>query len=68
MNAISILSWVVLGGIAGWIASLVTGRNRRMGCLANVIAGVLGGLIGGFVMSLLGRPGVTGLNLPSLDA
>jgi uncharacterized membrane protein YeaQ/YmgE (transglycosylase-associated protein family) len=62
----SIIGWVVLGAIAGWLASLVTGRNERMGCIANIVAGVVGALVGGFVFSLFGGGGVTGFNLSSL--
>jgi uncharacterized membrane protein YeaQ/YmgE (transglycosylase-associated protein family) len=34
----SILGWIVLGGLAGWIASMITGRNDRMGCITNIAA------------------------------
>jgi uncharacterized membrane protein YeaQ/YmgE (transglycosylase-associated protein family) len=61
----SILSWVIFGAIAGWVASILTGRNHRMGCISNIIIGVIGAFIGGFLMSLLGGNGVTGFNLPS---
>ena len=61
-----IISWIVLGGIAGWLASIITGRNNRMGCIANIIAGVVGAAVGGWVFSLFGGTGVTGFNLPSL--
>jgi uncharacterized membrane protein YeaQ/YmgE (transglycosylase-associated protein family) len=61
-----ILSWIVLGGIAGWLASIVTKRNDRMGCITNIIAGVVGAAVGGWVFSLFGGTGVTGFNLPSL--
>jgi uncharacterized membrane protein YeaQ/YmgE (transglycosylase-associated protein family) len=61
-----IISWIVLGGIAGWLASIITGRNKRMGCIANIIAGVIGAAVGGWVFSLFGGTGVTGFNLPSL--
>ncbi len=59
------LSWIIFGGLAGWIASIIMGRNGRMGCLANVIIGIIGASIGGFIMGLLGGSGVTGFNLPS---
>lgn len=61
-----IIGWIVIGALAGWIASAVTGNNRRMGAGANIIVGILGGLIGGFVMNLVGGYGVTGFNLWSL--
>jgi uncharacterized membrane protein YeaQ/YmgE (transglycosylase-associated protein family) len=61
-----ILSWIVLGGIAGWLASLVMKRNDQMGCITNIIAGIVGAAVGGWVFSLFGGTGVTGFNLPSL--
>jgi len=61
-----IVSWILLGALAGWLASIVVGRNRRMGCVANIVAGVVGALLGGFIISLLGGSGVTGFNLYSL--
>ena len=48
-----LLSWIIFGTLAGWAASLVTGRNSRMGCFANIIIGVLGAIIGGFLYGLL---------------
>ncbi len=61
-----LIGWLVLGALAGWIASMFTGDNRRMGLAANIIVGVIGSSIGGFVFNLLGGHGVTGLNLWSL--
>ncbi len=51
--------WIVVGGVAGWLASIVAGTNRRMGCLMNIAAGVVGAVIGGWVFRSLGlaRPG-----------
>lgn len=60
------ISWIIIGALAGWIASMITGNNRRMGALANIAVGIVGGLIGGFLMDLLGGAGVTGFNLWSL--
>ena len=62
----SILGWIVLGAFSGWLASVITSRNRQMGWLANVIVGIIGSGIGGAVFHLLGGTGVTGFNLPSL--
>jgi uncharacterized membrane protein YeaQ/YmgE (transglycosylase-associated protein family) len=61
-----IISWIVLGGIAGWLASIITKRNDQMGCITNIIAGIVGAGVGGWVFSLFGGQGVTGFNLPSL--
>ncbi len=60
----SLLGWIILGGLAGWIASMLTGENE--GCLMSVVLGVVGAVIGGFVFSFFGKTGVTGLNLWSL--
>ena len=65
-GGLGILGWIVLGGLAGWLASLITGRSRRQGCLMDIVVGIVGALIGGFIMELLG--GVKpdwGFNLPS---
>ena len=62
----SIIGWVVLGGIAGWLASMITGRNDRMGCITNILAGVVGAIVGGWLFSFFGGGEVTGLNLVSL--
>ena len=58
--------WILLGALAGWIASMIMGRNAQMGALANIIVGIIGALIGGFIMNSLGGPGVTGFNLYSI--
>lgn len=63
-----LLSWLIIGGLAGWIASMIMGNNREMGLVMNIVVGVLGGLLGGFVMNGLGshNGGLTGFNLYSL--
>jgi uncharacterized membrane protein YeaQ/YmgE (transglycosylase-associated protein family) len=63
----NLIGWIVLGAIAGWLASIVTGRNAQMGCIANIIAGVLGGVLAGWIVSsVFGWEGVTGFNIYSL--
>lgn len=62
----SILGWIILGALAGWLASIITGRNHRMGCIANIVVGIVGAFIGGYLMAFLGGTGVTGFNLYSL--
>jgi uncharacterized membrane protein YeaQ/YmgE (transglycosylase-associated protein family) len=61
-----LIFWIVLGALAGWIASMVMGRDAQMGALANILVGILGAVIGGFLMNSLGGPGVTGFNLYSV--
>jgi uncharacterized membrane protein YeaQ/YmgE (transglycosylase-associated protein family) len=63
MSGLGIIGWIVLGGLAGWVASMFAGTNARQGLLGNIIAGILGGLVGGFVFGLFGGVGVTGFNL-----
>jgi uncharacterized membrane protein YeaQ/YmgE (transglycosylase-associated protein family) len=61
-----IIGWIILGGIAGWIASIIMGTNASMGIGANIIVGIVGALIGGFLFSLVGGADITGFNLWSL--
>ena len=61
-----IIVWILFGAIAGWVASIIMGRNAEMGAIANIIVGVVGAVIGGFLMSAFGAAGVTGFNLYSM--
>jgi uncharacterized membrane protein YeaQ/YmgE (transglycosylase-associated protein family) len=61
----SIIAWIVLGLIAGWIASMLV--NRRGGSLVlDLILGVVGAFVGGFLFTRFGAGGVSGLNLYSI--
>lgn len=61
-----ILGWLIIGALAGWIASKITGNDKRMGAGLNIVVGIVGGFVGGLVMNILGGSGVTGFNLWSL--
>ena len=61
-----ILAWIIVGGVAGWLASLVVGTDRRMGLIANIVVGVIGAFIGGFIMNYFHYNSVTGLNFWSI--
>lgn len=63
---INILVWIIVGALAGWIASKIMRRDAEMGALANIVVGILGAIIGGFIMNALGGSGFTGFNLYSL--
>jgi uncharacterized membrane protein YeaQ/YmgE (transglycosylase-associated protein family) len=60
-----ILSWLVLGGIAGWIASLLVNKSGE-GLGVDIILGIIGGLLGGWAFTAMGYSGITGFNLWSL--
>jgi len=62
----SILGWIILGGIAGWIAKIATGVGKKNGCLFNIIVGIIGSVLGGLIFSYFGKSGVTGFNTWSL--
>jgi uncharacterized membrane protein YeaQ/YmgE (transglycosylase-associated protein family) len=61
----SIIAWLVVGILAGWLAERITGRNH--GLLTNLIVGIVGAFIGGFLISsLLGFHYAEGFNLASI--
>ena len=62
----NIILWIVFGGLAGWIASLVMGKAGQQGLLMDIVLGVVGAIIGGFIMNLFGQPCVSGFNIYSL--
>ncbi len=59
------ISWIILGGLAGWIGSKIM-NTEGQGLFTNIIIGVVGAFIGGFVMNFFGARGATGLNIPSI--
>jgi len=59
------ISWIILGGLAGWVASMVMKTDAQMGVFANVIVGIIGAVIGGWIMAVFGNGGITGFNLSS---
>lgn len=61
-----IISWIILGALAGWIASKMMNTDAAMGAVANIFVGVIGALIGGFVMGLFNKAGAYKLNIYSL--
>jgi uncharacterized membrane protein YeaQ/YmgE (transglycosylase-associated protein family) len=48
-----VLAWIIFGGLAGWVASLIAGTNEQQGCLLNIIVGVVGAFIGGLLVEFL---------------
>ena len=60
-----IVAWIVLGLIAGWIASKIM-HGEGSGLVMNLVLGVIGAFVGGLLISVIGGVGVTGFNLWSL--
>ena len=60
------IGWIILGAIAGWLASIIMGTDERQGCIVNIVVGIIGALIGGLIMNFMGGQGVTGFNVRSL--
>lgn len=61
-----LLAWLVLGGVAGWIASLIMKTNESQGIILNIVVGIVGAFLGGLVFSFFGGAGITGFNFYSL--
>jgi uncharacterized membrane protein YeaQ/YmgE (transglycosylase-associated protein family) len=61
----SILGWILLGLIAGFIGSKIVNK-RGQGVLMDMVVGIIGAIAGGVLFSLFGATGVTGFNLYSL--
>ena len=61
----SLVAWIVLGLIAGFIASKVV-NNRGAGCLLDIVLGIVGAFVGGIIFTGIGGEGVTGFNLWSM--
>ena len=61
----SIIGWIVLGLIAGFIGSKIVNKTGS-GMVMDIVLGVVGAVVGGFLFNLLGASGVTGFNIYSM--
>lgn len=61
----SILAWIILGLIAGFIGSKIVNKSGE-GVLLDIVLGIVGAVVGGWLFNEFGHSGVTGLNLYSL--
>jgi uncharacterized membrane protein YeaQ/YmgE (transglycosylase-associated protein family) len=63
---VGIISWIIFGAIAGWLANTLIGTKNRSGCIFNIVIGIIGAFIGGSIFEYIGEEGVTGFNFWSL--
>jgi uncharacterized membrane protein YeaQ/YmgE (transglycosylase-associated protein family) len=61
----SLIAWIVLGLIAGFIASKLVNKSGE-GMLLDILLGIVGAVVGGWLFHAFGMPGVSGLNVYSL--
>ena len=65
----SIIAWLVVGALAGWIAGMLVPGDEGYGVVGTIIAGILGALVGGFILGLLtGGDWTTGIDIPTILA
>lgn len=48
----SFLSWIILGALVGWLASLIMGTNKQQGCITDIIVGIIGSFVGGLLYNV----------------
>lgn len=60
-----IIAWIILGLIAGFIASKIVNKSGQ-GVMMDIVLGIVGALVGGFLMSIIGGAGITGFNIWSI--
>jgi len=61
----NIIFWIIFGGLAGWIASIIMKTDSSQGTITDIILGIVGAIVGGFLMGLVGQSGVNGFNVYS---
>ena len=60
------LVWLIFGGLAGWLATVITGTDAGFGIVGNIIIGIIGAWIGGWLArAVFKAPGVTGFDIRS---
>ena len=64
MEPMGLLAWLVVGAIAGWLASKVIPSG--LGLVGDIVVGIVGGFIGGFLFHAIGEPGITAFSIWSI--
>lgn len=66
MDVTTILIWIVVGGIAGWLAGIIVNKESGLS-VRDIVVGIVGAIIGGFLYRQFGGAGdVTGINVGSI--
>jgi uncharacterized membrane protein YeaQ/YmgE (transglycosylase-associated protein family) len=60
-----VLLWIVFGGLAGWIASIIVGQNAQYGLVGNIAVGIIGAFLGGWIADRVGFGGQPGAERPT---
>jgi uncharacterized membrane protein YeaQ/YmgE (transglycosylase-associated protein family) len=69
MEGMNFILWLIIGGILGWIASLIMGTDEQQGVFLNIVVGVVGALLAGFLLTPLfgiGTINQSNFSLPAL--
>ena len=64
-----LISWLVVGAIAGWLAGMLVKGDESMGVIGHIVLGIIGALVGGFVVGLVtpgGRDYINGINIETI--
>ena len=61
-----IISWIILGLIAGFIGSKIVNKTGLRACIMDIVLGIVGAIVGGYPRELVGIGGVTGFNIWSI--
>jgi uncharacterized membrane protein YeaQ/YmgE (transglycosylase-associated protein family) len=64
-----LISWLIVGAIAGWLAGMLVKGDEGMGIIGHIVLGIIGALVGGFLVGLIlpgGRDYINGINIETI--
>ena len=68
MPLYALILWLVIGGVAGWLAQRILGKVGPFGLIGDIVIGIVGAIIGGYILGLLGASGGSGIIVSLLTA
>ena len=60
-----LVTFIIFGGLVGWVASILVGKNAEQGIIGNIVVGIAGSFLGGLIANIIGGRGITGFNISS---